>query len=90
MSLAGASAAAEAASAEPVSPAVAPEGMPTPKQELEATSASQSLHDHEPASPQPIASPSGMPTPAHDPQRPTSVAEDEVHTVILRTNEADR
>ena len=87
---AGASPAAEAASAESASSAASLERMPTPKQELEATSASQSLHDHEPASPQPVADPSGMPAPAHDPQRPTSVAEDEVHTVILRTNEADR
>ena len=90
MSPAGATSAAEAASAETALPAATLKGTPMPKQELEATSASQSLHDHEPASPQPITTPSGMSAPAHDPQRPTSVAEDEVHTVILRTNEADR
>lgn len=85
---AGGSATAEPASAAAASPAAVPGAVPSAKQELEATSASQSLHAHEPAQPQPVATPPGAP--ADDPLRPTSVAEDEVHTVFLGTNDADR
>ena len=90
MSPAGAGATAEARPAVPASPAAALEKTPMADQELEKTSAFHSLHAHEPTQPQPAAAPSGMPAPVHDPQRPTSVAEDEVDTVILRTDEADR
>lgn len=85
---AGGNAFAAPTSAAAASPNALPGAMPSPKQGLEATAASQSLHAHEPAQAQPLGTPSGMP--AHDPLRPTSVAEDEVDTVILGTNDADR
>jgi len=58
------------------------------KEHLESATASQSLHPDEPAQPQSMAPLQAAP--ADDLQNPTSVAEDEVHTIIATTNPADR
>jgi hypothetical protein len=58
------------------------------KEHLESATASQSLHPDEPAQPQSVAPLQAAP--ADDLQNPTSVAEDEVDTIIVKTNPADR
>lgn len=58
------------------------------KEHLESATASQSLHPDEPAQPQSMAPLQAAP--ADDLQNPTSVAEDEVDTIIATTNPADR
>lgn len=74
-----------------VSPAAAQSQAAAPqpgsKEHLESATASQSLHPHEPAHPQAVAA---APTVLNEDENPTSVAEDEVDTIIARTNEADR
>ena len=72
-------------------PAGPPSASAAPsKQHLEDTKVSQSLHPQEVSQPQPVPPPNQAMTPRDDPQHPTSVAEDEVHTVIAHVNEADR
>ena len=76
--------------------------MPEAEQRLESASVSLSSHLDESVQPQPVpasapahqggpqsagASPDAL---RDDPQRPTSVSEDEVHTIFAGTNEADR
>ncbi len=58
------------------------------KEHLESATASQSLHPDEPAQPQSMAPLQAAP--GDDLQNPTSVAEDEVDTIIVKTNPADR
>lgn len=61
------------------------------KQHLEETQVSQSLHPEKVDQPQPVPAPQhATPAAQHDPQYPTSVAEDEVDTVIAHVKEADR
>ena len=76
---------AEPASAEPASASAV-----ASKQHLEDTKVSQSLHPQEVSQPEPVPASQQAMNPRDDPQHPTSVAEDEVHTVIAHVNEADR
>lgn len=69
----------------PIAEAQPPAGS---KEHLESATASQSLHAHEPALPQAVGL--FQAAPADDSLNPTSVAEDEVDTIIARTNPADR
>lgn len=61
------------------------------KQQLEDTKASQSLQPEKAGQPQPMpASQGATPAAQHNPEFPTSVAEDEVDSVIAHVKEADR
>ncbi|DBA83849.1 hypothetical protein WJX77_010712 [Trebouxia sp. C0004] len=86
VSPAAAPAAASASASQPQSTeAQAPAGA---RAHLESATASQSLHPDEPAQPQSMAPLQAGP--ADELQNPTSVAEDEVDTIIAKTNPADR
>lgn len=67
----------------------APAAVPA-QQPLETTAVSQSLHPHEPPESQAVPTTLPAAAPRQDPENPTSVAEDEVDTIIANTNEADR
>ncbi|KAL0037748.1 hypothetical protein WJX77_010712 [Trebouxia sp. C0004] len=85
VSPAAAPAAASASASQPQSTeAQAPAGA---RAHLESATASQSLHPDEPAQPQSMAPLQAGP--ADELQNPTSVAEDEVDTIIAKTNPAD-